>query len=122
MQDLLEALAGARSPGDRCQFCHAGEMTAVQLFQLNAHDDTCPRRRAGIILSSQGTPLKMWRISYQVQRESLRIHSAEQLIMKCELSEQDALSLVHRILSAQGKRHLVEGSLRIEELGIVPCE
>jgi hypothetical protein len=122
MQEFLEALAGVRSPGERCQFCHASEMTPVQQFQLNAHDDTCPRRRAGIILAQQGTPLKIWRISYQTQKETLRISNAEQLVMRCDLSEEDALALVHHILYAQGKRQYVPESLRIEELSEVPCE
>jgi len=121
-KELLEALAGVRSPGERCQFCNASEDTPVGQSGLLWHDDTCPRRKAGILLASQGTPLKMWRVAYQTQRETLRINNTEQLLMRCELSEQDALAFVHHILYAQGKRQLVPDSLRVEELGIVPCE
>jgi hypothetical protein len=122
MEELLEALASVRSPNDSCQFCNAREDTPVQSVSLNTHDESCPRRRAALVLAQQGTPLKIWRISYQTQRET-RINNTEQLVMRCELSEEDALALIPHLLSAsRRKRQLVEGSMHIEELGIVPCE
>src|SRR6184192_1611353 len=123
MRELLEALASVRSPSDRCQFCNASEMTPVQQVDLSAHDENCPRRQAALVLACLGTPLKIWKVYYQTQRETLRINKTEQLVMRCELSEEDALSLIHHLLSASHrKRQYVPDSLRVEELGIVPCE
>ena len=90
---------------------------------LNWHDARCPRLKAARILAERGTPLKMWRVQYSAQARNGHVSQREELVMRCEFSEQDALALVHRILEHQGnKRQLVPGSLRIEEPCIVPCE
>lgn len=124
MRSLLETLAGGFVQDDACMCCGARLTTVTQEVMTNIHVATCPVLRARKQLALQGTPVKMFSIIYETRRlDRDKVETMDQHVIRPLLSEEDALDLVMDYLARkQGKRQLVEGSIRIREIGVVPIE
>nr|HET6902674.1 hypothetical protein [Ktedonobacteraceae bacterium] len=113
---LLETLAAGFYQDEICMCCRS-PVFYTQEGNTYAHVESCPTRRARILLAANGTPVKMWIISYsQRGTNDGRISTASLRVMRCELSADDAIALVREHLVFQGKRELLEESVACMEI------
>lgn len=121
---LLETLAGGFFSNDICMCCRAHLVTIYSEMAANIHVANCPVLLARKRLAQNGTPVKFWSIDYALSRPgSGRIDAVSQRVIRVTLSETAALDLaLDHIAHYQGQRRLVEGSIRIQEIGVIPIE
>ncbi len=123
IRSLLERLAGGFFQDDVCMCCEARRITMNQEAITNIHVANCPVLRARRTLAAQGTPVKLFHITYTVRSQALKEVMMGQHVIRGLLSEDEALDLALLHLARDPRKwHLEPASVAIQEISVVPCE
>jgi hypothetical protein len=134
---LLETLAeGFYNAEGKCSTCGIVIDTPVSEV-LARHADDCPTQRARVLLARNGTPAKLWHVTFTRRRRrhthncthhgGIPIHCSETATSACKtirsaLTQEEALKMVASMMarnSLGGMANVVEGSIQIVEVATV---